>query len=62
MFSVHNKRVLITGAGANGGVGYALALGFGRAGARLALCDIDKEGLAQTAAELQGQGLRFTAL
>ncbi|MEH6471539.1 MAG: SDR family oxidoreductase [Halopseudomonas sp.] len=45
MFSVQGKSVLITGAGANGGVGHALALGFARAGAQLAICDIDQDGL-----------------
>jgi NAD(P)-dependent dehydrogenase (short-subunit alcohol dehydrogenase family) len=45
--------VLISGAGANGGVGHALALGFGRAGARLALCDIDNPGLQQTLQQLK---------
>lgn len=45
--------MLITGAGANGGVGHALALGFRRAGARLAICDIDPQGLAQTQQQLQ---------
>lgn len=57
LFSVEGKRVLITGAGANGGVGHALALGFGRAGARLALCDIDKPGLQQTVQQLGDLGI-----
>lgn len=57
MFSVQGKRVLISGAGANGGVGHALALGFGRAGARLLLCDIDNPGLQETVQQLQGLGI-----
>ncbi len=56
MFSVANKAVLITGAGANGGIGHALALGFAEAGARLAICDIDEQGLSQTEDELKGLG------
>lgn len=61
MFSVQGKRVLISGAGANGGVGHALALGFARAGARLAICDIDSDGLVQTVAELQQLGAEVLA-
>ncbi len=53
MFSVEGKRVLVTGAGANGGVGHALALGFAQAGARLAICDIDRQGLEQTMQQLR---------
>lgn len=57
LFSVQDKRVLISGAGANGGVGHALALGFGRAGARLVLCDIDNPGLQQTLQQLKALGV-----
>lgn len=51
-FSVRGRVVVVTGAGANGGIGHALALGFARAGARLAIADCDAAGLAATAAEL----------
>ncbi|MCW2318626.1 NAD(P)-dependent dehydrogenase (short-subunit alcohol dehydrogenase family) [Rhodoblastus acidophilus] len=51
LFDLGGRRVAVTGAGANGGIGHALALGFAKAGARLALCDIDEEGLARTAEE-----------
>ncbi|MEH6624897.1 MAG: SDR family oxidoreductase [Motiliproteus sp.] len=57
MFSVANKVVLITGAGANGGIGHALALGFAHAGAKLAICDIDQQGLQQTEEELKQLGV-----
>jgi NAD(P)-dependent dehydrogenase (short-subunit alcohol dehydrogenase family) len=52
LFDLKGRRVLVTGAGANGGIGHALALGFAQAGARLAICDIDEEGLARTAREI----------
>ncbi|MCW2272908.1 SDR family oxidoreductase [Rhodoblastus acidophilus] len=51
LFDLAGRRVVVTGAGANGGIGHALAIGFARAGARLALCDIDEEGLARTVEE-----------
>jgi NAD(P)-dependent dehydrogenase (short-subunit alcohol dehydrogenase family) len=54
LFDLAGRRVLVTGAGANGGIGHALALGFARAGARLALCDVDEDGLARTAGEIGG--------
>ncbi|MEH6824236.1 MAG: SDR family NAD(P)-dependent oxidoreductase [Motiliproteus sp.] len=57
LFSVQGKRVLISGAGANGGVGHALALGFGQAGANLVLCDIDNDGLQQTVQQLHDLGI-----
>ncbi len=52
LFDLGNKAVLVTGAGANGGIGHALALGFARAGARVAIADIDADGLARTFDEL----------
>lgn len=55
-FSVAGRVVAITGAGARGGIGHALALGFARAGARLALADCDADGLKTTAAELAALG------
>ena len=45
-----DKVVVITGAGS--GIGRELALQFGDAGARLALSDINQEGLDQTIAML----------
>ena len=45
--SFHNKVAVITGAA--GGIGRALALAMAAEGARLALSDIDREGLARTA-------------
>lgn len=56
LFSLEGKVAAITGAGANGGIGHAIALGYARAGAHLALADIDEEGLARTADEAAALG------
>jgi len=55
LFNLAGRRVFVTGAGANGGIGHALALGFAQAGARLAICDIDADGLKQTADETRAE-------
>lgn len=52
LFGLHGRVAVVTGAGANGGIGHAIALGLARAGARLAICDIDEPGLERTLAEL----------
>lgn len=51
-----NKVVVITGAGS--GIGRALSLDFARRGARLALCDLDEAGLAETGAQATRAGAR----
>ena len=55
-FDLEGKIALVTGAGANGGIGHAIALGYARAGARMAISDCDAAGLAQTSAEIGGLG------
>lgn len=52
LFGLHGRVAVVTGAGAGGGIGHAIALGLARAGARLAVCDLDEAGLAQTLREL----------
>src|SRR5674476_1440162 len=58
LFDLSGKTVLVTGAGANGGIGHALALGFARAGARMAVADINDPGLTQTQQELMALGTK----
>jgi len=48
------KVVVITGAGS--GIGQALALELARSGAKLAICDVDTEGLAQTEERIKAIG------
>ncbi|CAJ1580763.1 SDR family NAD(P)-dependent oxidoreductase [[Mycobacterium] wendilense] len=48
------KVCVITGAGS--GIGQALAIELGRSGAKLAISDVDTEGLAKTEAELKAIG------
>lgn len=54
LFSLTGKRALITGSAA--GIGKAIAIRFGEAGAALELADIDEERLNATGEELAGQG------
>lgn len=56
LFSLRGQVAVVTGAGAHGGIGHAIALGFARAGAQLAIADNDAAGLALTAAELEALG------
>src|ERR1700683_2659031 len=52
--NLKGKLVLITGAAK--GIGRATALGFAHEGARLALVDIDSDGLSALVAEIKGIG------
>lgn len=60
-FDLDGRRALVTGAGANGGIGHAIALAYARAGARLAIADNDSAGLERTAAELSALGQKPVA-
>jgi NAD(P)-dependent dehydrogenase (short-subunit alcohol dehydrogenase family) len=48
------KVVVVTGAAS--GIGRATALAFARLGARLAICDVDGEGLRETASRIESEG------
>lgn len=56
LFDLNGRTALVTGAGANGGIGHAIAIGYAKAGVRLAIADNDAAGLAQTVAELAALG------
>lgn len=58
MKSFQNKTAVITGAGS--GLGQALALKLNRAGANLALCDLNMTGLEETCSLLFDQTLKTT--
>ncbi|OBH39844.1 SDR family NAD(P)-dependent oxidoreductase [Mycobacterium mantenii] len=51
------KVAVVTGAGS--GIGQALAVELGRAGAKVAISDVDTDGLAQTAEQLRAIGAPF---
>jgi gluconate 5-dehydrogenase len=54
LFGVRDKIVLVTGAGQ--GLGFTLARGFARCGARVVLNDVDRERLDRAVKELQDAG------
>ena len=49
MFSLTNKKAIVTGAAAPRGIGRAIALAFARQGADIAICDIDLKGVKRLA-------------
>lgn len=55
-FDLTGKVAVVTGAGANGGIGHAIALGVAEYGADVVAVDIDKEGLGVTGDEIQAFG------
>jgi butyryl-CoA dehydrogenase len=59
MKDFRGRVAAITGAGS--GIGRALANELARRGTHLALCDIDDPGLAETAAQCEGFGVKITS-
>ena len=49
---------MVTGAGANGGIGHAIAVGFAQHGADVLVSDIDEAGATTTAEEIRQLGRR----
>ena len=58
LFDLTGKIAVVTGAGANGGIGHALALGFAHYGADIVVADIDKQGAGITGEEIESIGRR----
>jgi NAD(P)-dependent dehydrogenase (short-subunit alcohol dehydrogenase family) len=54
---LHGKVVLVTGVGRVGQIGHAVARGFGRAGAKLLLADVNAVGLADRIKEFGSEGI-----
>jgi NAD(P)-dependent dehydrogenase (short-subunit alcohol dehydrogenase family) len=57
----HGKIVLVTGVGRVGQIGHAVARGFGRAGAKLLLADVNAVGLADRVKEFGSEGITAKA-
>lgn len=57
-FDLTGRIAMVTGAGANGGNGHAIALALARCGADVFASDIDEAGAAATAHEIQALGRR----
>jgi NAD(P)-dependent dehydrogenase (short-subunit alcohol dehydrogenase family) len=60
-FGLDDRVAVVTGAGANGGIGHAVALALAHAGADVFVSDVDAEGAAETAREVVGIGRRAVA-
>ena len=56
MFDLTGKVAVVTGGGANGGIGHAIALGFANRGAKIVAADIDGKGAEMTVQEIQDAG------
>jgi NAD(P)-dependent dehydrogenase (short-subunit alcohol dehydrogenase family) len=57
-----DKTAIVTGAGSRDGIGRAIALGLAAEGANVAIGDLDGEGAARTAAEVERLGRRALAI
>jgi NAD(P)-dependent dehydrogenase (short-subunit alcohol dehydrogenase family) len=62
MFDMTGKVAVVTGGGANGGLGHAFATAFAQHGACIAVADIDDEGAKKTAQEVTEIGSKGIAV
>jgi NAD(P)-dependent dehydrogenase (short-subunit alcohol dehydrogenase family) len=60
-FDFSGKVVIVTGVGRVGQIGHAVAEGFGRAGAKLVISDLNAVGVATRAQEFKAQGIEAVA-
>ena len=58
LFDLTGKVAVVTGAGANGGIGHALAIGFAQYGADIVVADIDDGAAQVTGEEVEALGCR----
>jgi NAD(P)-dependent dehydrogenase (short-subunit alcohol dehydrogenase family) len=56
-FDFRDKVVLVTGVGRAGQIGHAVALAFGKAGAKIVACDQNAVGVAERVREFAAQGV-----
>ncbi len=61
-FDLDGRVALVTGAGANGGIGHAIAVALAESGADLFLTDRNEAGLEQTGTEIRALGRRCSWL
>jgi NAD(P)-dependent dehydrogenase (short-subunit alcohol dehydrogenase family) len=61
-FGLIGRVAVISGAGANGGIGHAIALALARAGADCFVSDVDEPGAVETAREIEALGRRAVAV
>ena len=61
-FGLEGRVALVTGGGANGGIGHAVAVALAHAGADVLVSDIDGGGAAETAREVQTLGRRAASV
>lgn len=62
LFDLSGRVAVVTGAGANGGIGHAIALGLAQFGAAVVAADIDEQGALQTDEEIRNAGGRSLAV
>jgi NAD(P)-dependent dehydrogenase (short-subunit alcohol dehydrogenase family) len=61
LFDLNGKVAVVTGSGASGGIGHAIALGFAMNGADVVVSDIDEDGADATAGQIKELGRKTIA-